>query len=84
MAEFPEDVRNLLNDKGVGSPGGFEPPTFQLTAEKPTSSEPVATTGKGCLYIKMLADVDQQVSEALVVKSLVAKRARHLSHGIEP
>ena len=21
MAEFPENVRNLLNDKGVGSPG---------------------------------------------------------------
>jgi hypothetical protein len=27
------------------------------------------TTGKGCLYIKKLADVDQQVLEALVVKS---------------
>ena len=33
------------------------------------------TTGKGCLYIKKLADVDQQVLEALVVKSLAAKRA---------
>lgn len=47
MAEFPENVRNLLNDKGVGSPGGFEPPTFQLTAEKPTSSEPVAYDRQG-------------------------------------
>jgi hypothetical protein len=37
------------------------------------------TTGKGCLYIKKLADVDQHVLEALVVKSLVAKRARHQS-----
>jgi len=37
------------------------------------------TTGKGCLYIKNLADVDQHVLEALVVKSLVAKRARHPS-----
>src|SRR6202140_1765019 len=35
------------------------------------------TTGKGCLYIKKLADVDQHVLEALVVKSLAAKRARH-------
>jgi hypothetical protein len=35
------------------------------------------TTGKGCLYIKKLADVDQQVLEALVVKSLAAKRVRH-------
>ena len=37
------------------------------------------TTGKGCLYIKKLADVDQQVLEALVVKSLVVKRAWHPS-----
>ena len=33
------------------------------------------TTGKGCLYIKKLADVDQQVLEALVAKSLATKRA---------
>jgi hypothetical protein len=33
------------------------------------------TTGKGCLYIKKLADVDQQVLEAMVVKSIAAKRA---------
>jgi len=37
------------------------------------------TTGKGCLYIKKLADVDQQVLQALVVKALAAKRARHQS-----
>jgi Domain of unknown function (DU1801) len=37
------------------------------------------TTGKGCLYIKKLADVDQHVLETLVVKSLTAKRARHPS-----
>ncbi len=37
------------------------------------------TTGKGCLYIKRLADVDQQVLEALIVKSLAAKRARQRS-----
>jgi hypothetical protein len=35
------------------------------------------TTGKGCLYIKKLADVDQEVLEVLVVKSLVATRARY-------
>jgi hypothetical protein len=34
------------------------------------------TTGKGCLYIKKLADVDQRVLESLVVKSVAAKRAR--------
>jgi len=34
------------------------------------------TTGKGCLYIKKLADVDQKVLESLVVKSFAAKRAR--------
>jgi hypothetical protein len=33
------------------------------------------TTGKGCLYIKKLADVDQKVLEALVLKSVAAKRA---------
>jgi hypothetical protein len=34
------------------------------------------TTGKGCLYIKKLADVDQQVLEALVIKSVAAMRGR--------
>jgi uncharacterized protein DUF1801 len=33
------------------------------------------TTGGGCLYIKKLADVDQKVLEALVLKS-VARRTR--------
>jgi hypothetical protein len=36
------------------------------------------TTGKGCLYVKNLADVDQKVLEALVVKSVAALRARPL------
>ena len=35
------------------------------------------TTGKGCLYIKKLADVDQAVLEAMVAKSVAAKRARY-------
>ena len=34
------------------------------------------TTGKGCLYIKKLADVDQEVLEAMVLKSVAATRAR--------
>ena len=34
------------------------------------------TTGKGCLYIKKLADVDHKVLEALVVKSVAARRSR--------
>ena len=34
------------------------------------------TTGKGCLYIKRLADVDQRVLEALAVKSVAAIRSR--------
>jgi hypothetical protein len=34
------------------------------------------TTGKGCLYIKRLADVDQKVLEALTAKSVAAVRAR--------
>jgi|ERR1022692_3380480 hypothetical protein len=35
------------------------------------------TASKGCLYIKKLADVDQNVLEALVVKSVAAVRARY-------
>jgi hypothetical protein len=35
------------------------------------------TTGKGCLYIKKLADVDLKVLETLVVQSVEARRARH-------
>jgi Domain of unknown function (DU1801) len=34
-------------------------------------------TGKGCLYIKKLADVDQQVLKAMVVKSVAGARARN-------
>jgi len=33
------------------------------------------STGKGCLYIKKLADVDQPTLQALIAKSLAAKRA---------
>jgi hypothetical protein len=35
------------------------------------------TTGKSCIYIKKLADVDEQVLETLVVESVRALRARH-------
>lgn len=34
------------------------------------------TTGKGCLYVKRLADVDQRVLEALAIKSLATRRGR--------
>jgi Domain of unknown function (DU1801) len=33
------------------------------------------TTGKGCLYIKRLSDVDTDVLEELIVRSVAAKRA---------
>jgi uncharacterized protein DUF1801 len=32
------------------------------------------TTGKGCVYIKKLADVDRQVLQSLVSKAMSAKR----------
>ncbi|HTB97082.1 MAG TPA: DUF1801 domain-containing protein [Terracidiphilus sp.] len=35
------------------------------------------TTGKGCLYIKKLADVDMKVLETLLAKAVAATRARH-------
>jgi hypothetical protein len=38
------------------------------------------TTGKVCLYVKRLADVDLKVLETLVVKSVAAMRARDDSH----
>jgi hypothetical protein len=34
------------------------------------------TTGKGCLYIKKLSDVDPEVLEELMVKAVAEKRAR--------
>jgi hypothetical protein len=34
------------------------------------------TTGKGCLYLKKLADVDQEVLKSMIVKSVAATRAR--------
>jgi hypothetical protein len=35
--------------------------------------------GKGCLYIKKLADVDQKVLEAMIGKSVAAMRAKYPS-----
>jgi hypothetical protein len=35
------------------------------------------TTGKGCLYIKKLADVDLKVLESLLKRAVAATRARH-------
>jgi hypothetical protein len=35
------------------------------------------TTGKGCLYIKKLVDVDQKVLETMIVKAIAATRAKH-------
>jgi uncharacterized protein DUF1801 len=35
------------------------------------------TTGKGCLYLKKLADVDQKVLEEMVAQSVAASRDRH-------
>jgi hypothetical protein len=34
------------------------------------------SAGKGCLYIKKLADVDQKVLQTLVLKSVAARRTR--------
>ena len=35
------------------------------------------TSGKGCVYIKKLAEVDQKVLKTLIQKSVRAARARH-------
>ncbi len=34
------------------------------------------TTGSGCVYIKTIADVDQQVLETLVTRAVKARRAK--------
>jgi len=39
------------------------------------------TTGKGCLYIKKLSDVDQEVLEELIVRAVAEKRARPAKSG---
>ena len=35
------------------------------------------TTGKGCVYIKKLTDVDPKVLETLVTKSVAVAREKH-------
>jgi hypothetical protein len=35
------------------------------------------TTGKGCLYIKKLADIDQEILKEMVVKSVATVRQRY-------
>jgi hypothetical protein len=45
-------------------------------AEKLLANLGKHTTGKGCLYLKKLSDVDLKVLEAMVVKALAAKRTR--------
>jgi hypothetical protein len=42
------------------------------------------TTGKACLYIKKLADVDETVLEALVAGSVTAMRAKYGSSAAPP
>ena len=37
------------------------------------------TTGKGCLYIKKLADINQNVLEGMIAKSVATTRARNQS-----
>jgi hypothetical protein len=39
------------------------------------------TTGKGCLYIKKLADVDGKVLETLIETAVAASRAQHPKQG---
>jgi hypothetical protein len=42
------------------------------------------TTGKGCLYLKKLSDVDQRVLATLVTTSVAAKQARLTNEAFEP
>ncbi len=62
---------------------GFSPRKAATVLYNMTGSEALRAklgkhaTGKGCLYIKKLADVDQKVLETLIVKSVAAMRARY-------
>jgi Domain of unknown function (DU1801) len=64
---------------------GFSPrkaaTVFYLNSGAPGREELLArlgkhTTGKGCLYIKKLADVDREVLERLIVESVAATRGK--------
>ena len=50
---------------------------LDLEMETKYCSKRETTTGGGCLYIKKLTDVDQNVLETLVLASVAAKPARH-------
>lgn len=65
---------------------GFSPRkaelVFYLSDEFPERTDLMARlgkhrTGKSCLYVKRLADIDQDVLEALIVGSLKASDARY-------
>jgi hypothetical protein len=34
------------------------------------------TTGKGCVYVKKLADVDRRVLKSMILKAVAATRSR--------
>jgi hypothetical protein len=61
----PRKAANVLY--GVLGPGGAEPLLTKLGRH---------TTGKGCLYIKKLADVDRTVLETLIKNAVAHYRAR--------
>jgi hypothetical protein len=55
---------------------GFSPrkPATVLYGVTASSELGKHTTGKGCLYIKRLADIDQTLLASLIAKSVAAKR----------
>jgi hypothetical protein len=69
IAFSPRKAATVLYKHGRGS----------TTLRRCSESSAKHTTGKACLDIKKLADVDQKVLEALVVKSVAAIRTRYPS-----
>ncbi len=63
-------ARNMFGLYGIAGVEGQEPLLAQLGNHK---------TGKGCLYIRRLADVDLRVLEKLIARSFTEMKRRYPS-----
>jgi|SRR5438309_7381820 len=67
LSGFAVRAKEMVLYLGCGG-GGFDDLLGRLGKHK---------RGKGCLYVKALADVDAQVLEALIARAHAAARTRH-------
>ena len=67
VSGFAVRAKELVLYLGLGA-GGFDDLLARLGKHK---------TGKGCLYVRSLADIDPAVLEAIVSRALAAAASRH-------